>query len=205
MFAAAVVAGEVLELSVTEVDNEYKLRLVAVLDAPADYVYRIITDYRHAYRINPAITSVDILASGREDVTRVRHRSTHRVGLFAFELEWTGDMVEGEEGHVEVTTIPELSSFESGDAIWEIRPQADRAWVLHESRLKPKFYVLPVIGDYLIKEHLRKETLATFGRVECHAQSLAEMDMQEDLEPRTPAFNRSEDCAKLMALERSER
>lgn len=204
LFAAAAISGELLELSVEEADDEYTLRIVAVLAAPEEYVYRVITDYRHAYRISPAITRVDLMPSHQENVIRVRHRSVHRVGLFAFELEWAGDIVANDEGRVEITTIPELSSFESGSAIWEIRPQGDNTWVHHESRLKPKFYVLPIIGDYLMKEHLRQETLAIFDRVECHAQSLLEMDMQEDLERRTAALNRSENCAKLLAMERSE-
>ena len=59
--------------------------------------------------------------------------------------------------------------------------------------------MLPVIGDYLIKEHLRKETLATFGRVECHAQSLAEMDMQVPLF-EVDARNREDIKQMLVAL-----
>lgn len=47
LFSYLSVVGELKELSVTEADGEYRLRIVSVLDAPADYVYDVITDYSH--------------------------------------------------------------------------------------------------------------------------------------------------------------
>jgi hypothetical protein len=65
--------GEHEELSVTGRDGGYRLRIVSVLDAPADYVYDVITDYKHAYRINPSITEVEILSTERAELIRVRN------------------------------------------------------------------------------------------------------------------------------------
>jgi hypothetical protein len=192
--SAASASGELLQLSVTEAGDEYRLRVVAVLDAPEDYVYQVITDYRHAYRINPAITSIEILPAEEDGVTRVKNRSAHRVGFFTFEIEWAGDIAEPGEGRVEITTIPELSSFESGSALWKIRPEGDLTWVLHESTLKPNFYILPVIGDYLVRKHMEGEALDTFHRIECHARILAERDMQENPEDLKVILNENRDC-----------
>jgi hypothetical protein len=194
VFSAVSVSSELLELSVTEAEDEYRLRIVAILDAPEDYVYQVITDYRHAYRINPAITSIEILPAERDGVTRVKNRSEHRVGLFSFEVEWAGDVLEAGQRRLDITTIPEISSFESGSALWEIRPQGDRAWVLHESTLKPKFSVVPLIGDYLMKRHMKRETLATFHRIECHARSMLDRDMQEDPQHLKVVLNEKHDC-----------
>lgn len=63
LFSSASLSGELLELSVAEADGEYKLRMVSVLDAPADHVYRVITDYTHAYRINPSLTELEFRAN----------------------------------------------------------------------------------------------------------------------------------------------
>lgn len=179
LFGSASQSGQLLELSVTESDDEYKVRIVAVLAAPEHYVYQVITDYAHAYRINPAITSVEILSADRDGVTRVKHRSEHRVGLFSFEVDWVGDIAEVKQGQLNITTVPEISSFESGFAFWEIRPKGDRTWVLHESSLKPKFPIVPIIGDYLMKKHMEQEALGTFNRIECNAQIMLERDMEE--------------------------
>ena len=193
LFGSASQAGELLELSVTEADDEYKLRIVAVLDAPEYYVYQVITDYGHAYRINPAITSAEILPADRDGVIRVKNRSEHRVGLFSFEIEWAGDIVEAEPGRLNITTIPEISSFESGSALWEMRAQGENTWVLHESRLKPKFPIFPIIGGYIMKRHMEEEILATFARIECNAQIMIEADMEEPSD-RLTALAKTPDC-----------
>ena len=59
-------ADEPEELSVTAVDGEYSLQVAVVLNAPEEYVYKVITDYKNAYRINPAITNVEILPLSKE-------------------------------------------------------------------------------------------------------------------------------------------
>lgn len=90
-------ADELEALSVTDADGEYSLRIDDVLNAPVEYVYKVITDYRHDYRINPTITSVQVPPSGRDDVVRVRNLSEQCVGPFCFDIAWTGDIVANRE------------------------------------------------------------------------------------------------------------
>ncbi|NOR40762.1 MAG: hypothetical protein GQ537_06110 [Gammaproteobacteria bacterium] len=197
LFSSICTAGELEELSVTEAGGEYRLRIVSVLDAPADYVYNVITDYTHAYRINPSITEIEILPSDRNEVVRVRSRSEHWVGPFRFIIDWVGDFVETKHGHIKVITIPEFSSFESGSSIWEIRPQGERTWVLHESSLKPNFFIPPIIGDYIIKRRIVDESITTFNRIECHAMIIFEMDMENEPELLKTILKEGKDCMNL--------
>ena len=171
------VADELEDLSVTAADGEYSLQAAVVLNAPVDYVYKIITDYKNAYRINPAITSVEILPSGHDDVVRVRNLSEQCVGLFCFVIAWAGDITETGDGDLEVKTLPGLSDFVSGSASWRIHPQGERTSVLYESRLKPAFFIPPVIGDIILKNHIKNDTLATFKRIECQAMIMLVVDM----------------------------
>ena len=182
LFSCVSIADEIKDLSVTEVDGEYNLRIDAVLDAPARYVYNIITDYKHSYRINPSITEVEILPTNNEELVRVRNKSEHKVGPFTFEIAWVGDIEESRLGELKVTTIPELSSFEAGSATWMIYPKGERTRVLHVSRLKPKFFIPPVIGDYITKNQMKNDTLDTFDRIECHAKMKYNIDMENDPE-----------------------
>ena len=187
-------AGEIVELSVTEADGEYRLRIVSVLDAPSDYVYNVITDYKHAYRINPSITEVEILPTDRDDVVRVRNLSQHWVGPICLKVDWVGDIVENSHGQIKVKTVPELSNFESGNAVWEIRPQGERTWLFHESSLKPKFFVPPLVGDNIMKHHMKEDTIATFNRIECHAKIMFEMDIEQDPELLRQLLKQARNC-----------
>ncbi|MGB5717483.1 MAG: SRPBCC family protein [Gammaproteobacteria bacterium] len=194
LFNSISTAGELEELSVTESDGEYRLQIVSIFDAPADYVYYVITDYLHAYRINPTITEVEILPSDRDDVVRVRNLSEQCVGPICFNIDWVGDIVEPSYGNINVETIPEFSSFESGSAVWEIRPRGERTWVLHESNMKPNFFIPPVIGDNIMKTQMEDETLDTFKRIECHAMIMLERDMEHDAELLKKLLKEGKDC-----------
>jgi len=158
-------ADELEELSVTAVDGEYSLQVAVVLNAPVDYVYKVITDYKNAYRINPAIINVEILPSGRDDVVRVRNLSEQCVGPFCFDIAWAGDITETSDGDLEVKILPGLSDFVSGSAIWRIHPQGEHTSVLYQSKLKPAFFIPPVIGDSILKNHIKNDTLETFRRI----------------------------------------
>jgi len=197
LFNSISTAGELKELSVTESDGEYNLQIVSILDAPVDYVHYVITDYLHGYRINPTITEVEILPSGHHAVVRVRNLSEHCVGSICFNIDWVGDIVEPSYGNINVQTIPELSNFESGSAVWEIRSQGERTWVPHKSSLKPDFFMPPVIGNKLMKHKMRKDTLATFNRIECHAKIAHEMEMENEPELIKALINEGRNCIKL--------
>ena len=194
LFSSISPADEIKELSVTKAEGVYSLRVVSVIDAPADYVYEVITDYKHAYRINPTITEVDILPSDRDDVVRVLNLSEHWVGPFCLKIDWVGDIVEPRDGYLEVKTIPEFSSFESGSAIWELRPQGERTWVLHESSLKPNFFIPPFIGDHIMKKQMENEILTTFKRIECYAKVMFELDMENEPGLMSNVLKEGKDC-----------
>jgi hypothetical protein len=162
-------ADELEELSVTDADGVYSLRILDVLNVPADYVRKVITDYRHAYRIDHAITSVEVLPTDHDDGIRVRNLSKQCVGPFCFDIVWTGDITENRDGDIEVKTIPEFSSFVAGAAIWHIRSQGERTCVLYESNMKPAFFIPPVIGDIIIKKHIKDEVLDVFKNIEHQA------------------------------------
>jgi hypothetical protein len=170
-------AGELEELSVTDADGAYSLRIAEVLDVPADYVRKVITDYKHAYRIDPTITKVEVLLTHRDGVVRVRNLSEQCVGPFCFEIAWAGDIVETKEGDIQVRTLPELSNFESGSAIWRIRPQGEHTWVFYESSLKPAFFIPPVIGHIIMKKHIKKDALDIFKNIERQAMTLLARDV----------------------------
>jgi hypothetical protein len=187
-------AGELEQLSVTVENGDFGIHIVMVMDAPADYVYRVITDYTHAYRINTCLTESEILSAPDEDTVRVYNHSVHCIWLFCFDIHWIGDIVELQEGHLKVDTIPEYSDFDSGSAVWRIRPQGARTKVLHNSQFKPDFFIPPFIGEHILKQHMRNETLDTFNRIECHAKIMLERDMDNETDHLKTLIRDARDC-----------
>ena len=85
--------------------------------------------------------------------------------------------MEIKDGDIRVETIPELSDFVSGSAIWRIRPQGEHTWVFYESSLKPAFFIPPVIGDITIKKHIKDEALDIFKNIERQAIIMLSRDV----------------------------
>ena len=171
------VAGQLESFSVTEEDGEYRTRVAMILDAPAEYVYGVITDYKHIYRINPSIVATEILPSGDDAATRVRNRFENCIAIFCFEVEMVEDIVEAGDGTLVATTVPALSSFTWGSAVWHVLPfEGGRARVQYWAVMKPDFFVPPLSGSLIVKSGLRKEITTSFARIECHARITAMSD-----------------------------
>jgi hypothetical protein len=50
--------------------------------------------------------------------------------------------------------------------------------VFYNSSLKPAFFIPPVIGDIILINHIKHDTLATFKRIECQAMMMLALDME---------------------------
>ncbi|MGD2055525.1 MAG: SRPBCC family protein [Gammaproteobacteria bacterium] len=173
-YTVSAIANQLESYSITENNGEYVARVAIVLDAPAESVYGVLTDYRHIYRINPSIIESEILPARDDQTTRVRSRFEHCFAFFCIELEMVEDVVEVGEGQIVATTVPALSSFTSGNTMWHVRPFEDgKTRVLYRTSMTPKFFIPPLIGSLIIKSRLRSEIFSSFTRVECQARIMA--------------------------------
>jgi hypothetical protein len=199
LFCPVTTANEFEELSVHETGGVYSIRGISLIDTPVDYVFNVITDYDHAYRINPAITEVEILPSGCDDVARARNLSEHWIGPSRIKIDRVGDIMEPRDGYLKVDTVSELGSFESGSAIWELRSQGEQTRVLHESSMKPDFFIPPLIGNQIMKMRMERDTLDTFNRIECFAKVTFEVDMENEPELVANALDKGRDCVNTVS------
>jgi len=168
--AAPCRAVESVEFRAYENGGEYHVSTEMVLHAPADSVRAVLTDYVHAYRLNPSITESAILPSVEDGVVRLRTRIEDCVGFYCVDVVSVADIKEQPSGDLAVVVIPELSSFRSGSAEWRIQSWQGESRVRYELRLEPDFFIPPLIGRVLILRKLRNEILATFRRLECMAE-----------------------------------
>ena len=150
--------------------GEYHVSTEVVLHAPADSVRAVLTDYVHAYRLNPSITESAILPPFEQGVVRLMTQIEECFALYCVDMVSVADIKELPSGDLEVVLVPELSSFRSGTAEWRIQSQEGDSRVHYELRLEPDFFIPPVIGPVIIMKRLREEILATFSRLECMAE-----------------------------------
>lgn len=176
-------AADLAELQVSESKGFYNIKLAMQMQAPVQYVRRVLIDYGHIYRLDPAIVDSEILHSPEDGVVRVRTRIADCIGFFCIKIDRVEDVRELEHGGLLATTVPTPGSFKSGYAKWQILDKGRHTEVIYQAQMEPDFFIPPVIGNYFVKRKLRKNTLASLVRIECIARIQAGLEQNPELEP----------------------
>jgi hypothetical protein len=162
-------------IEISEHAGSYRIRMVALIRAPAQSVYEVLTDYRHIYRLNPAITQSAILPSPQEGAVRVKTRMEGCIFFFCRDVDRVEEVRELDNGHLRAVIVPEFSDFSAGSADWHIQSLGDDSRILYEAQVTPAFYIPPIIGSYFVKRAFGDAVLTSFERLECVARIRAGM------------------------------
>lgn len=169
-------AIDIRELKVFENGGVYHININSAIDAPAEYVRRVLTDYVHLYHLSPSIVESKVLPSPDNGAVRVKTLISNCILIFCMELDRVEDVYELSSNQLHTIIIPSLSNFRSGRADWIIESQGDHSQVIYEAQMEPDFEVIPIIGPALIKKNLRKEMIVSLMKTECIAKIQQELD-----------------------------
>ena len=164
--ATPAVGGELIDLQADEEGGVYHIRLEMMLDAEASLLRAVLTDYAHVYRLNPSIVESRLLNPPDREAVRVRTRIESCVAMYCIDLVSVVDVREQPSGDLWAVVIPELSTFRSGSAIWQIRRERGGSRVIYDAQMVPDCFIPPVIGRRVVVEKLVEETMTTFDRLE---------------------------------------
>lgn len=167
---------EFTEAEVTEEDGVFRIKVSAIIESPPDYIRYILADSAHIYRLSPSIIESEVLPSSTADEKQVRTKLLCCTSLFCREVERVDIVRMLKSGDFEAEIIPALSEFKSGKASWKITPMDDASHVVYEAYLEPDFFIPPVVGTHLVKQHLLEEFTTTFIRIERIASFNAQRD-----------------------------
>jgi len=169
-------AFDFTEAEITEENGVFHIKVSAFIDAPPDYIRYVLADSAHIYRLSPSIIESEVLPSSTADEQQVRTKLLCCTSVFCREVERVDIVRMLKSGDFEAEIIPNLSEFKSGKARWEITPVDDASHVVYEAYLEPDFFIPPVLGTHLVKQHLLEEFTTTFIRIERIASFNAQRD-----------------------------
>jgi hypothetical protein len=164
--SAAVHAGEVRKAEVEHDDGRYMVEIDVLINARDDAVHKILTDYAHLARVHENIKKSELLFSLDEHTHQVRVVAEACITYFCKSMVQTQDVQETDAHTIIVTAVPEKSDFVFAHSRWKILPAGNATRVIFNTDLKPKFWVPPVIGPYLIKKKLHSASLETIINLE---------------------------------------
>jgi hypothetical protein len=169
-------AGYLSNFYISEDSGSYRVRLVMLIHAPAQYVQSVLTDYKHIYRLNPSITESEILPSPRSGAVRVKTRMEGCILFFCRDVDRVEEVREVSTGHLQAVIIPEQSDFTYGSADWRIHPVGNDSRIDYEAQVTPAFFIPPIIGSYFVKQSFAESVITSFSRLECIARIRAGLD-----------------------------
>lgn len=158
-----------------EVDYEqgvYTMNSEVWFDATVEQVYEVFRYWDYSSRFSSAIVEsrdVEPDAKGRPQFY-VRNRGC--VLFFCTSFERRG-YVEAELNKVIFAFVdPETSDFHISNEIWRFEKRNGGTVVIYDLEMKPKFWIPPGIGPYLIKRKLRNSGSDAIDRIELIARAI---------------------------------
>ena len=147
-------AGGVLDSSVSYEAGVYTLSIEALIDAPAEMVYRLITDYDHLHDINPAIRESRILRTYSPVKHRIRTVTRVCVLFYCRDVTQSQDMVQSPGYTIDADILPQSSDFRRGRGQWRLTAEGDATVMDFHAELEPAFFLPPLIGPWLIRREM---------------------------------------------------
>jgi hypothetical protein len=157
-------------VEISELSGNYRVRMVMLIHAPAQYVNSVLTDYKHIYRLNPAIIESEILPSPHSGTVRVKTRMEGCILFFCRDIDRMEELREVDAGHLQAVIVPEYSDFTAGSADWHIQPTGNDSRIIYEAQVTPAFFIPPIIGSYFVKRTFAEALLTSLARLECIAR-----------------------------------
>lgn len=200
----ALQAGLPPKIEITEQSGVYKIQAVAVIDAPASLVRRVLTDYMHIHRLNPSIIESEVLKQHSDDSVSVRTRVIGCAAYFCEEIDRVERVRVLPSGDLHAKIIPELSQLKSGQTLWRIKTLGEHSEVTYLADMEPDIFIPPVVGKFLVKKSIREEAKISFANLEKISNVLAEREWEENYQPVHNEFASYDTCIKRVENSLSE-
>jgi hypothetical protein len=166
--AANSVMAETVEVQVEHGDGVYHIYFEILLNAPADGVMDILSDYGNLQDLAPSVISSKIVSgtSGADATVEVTLKPC--VWRFCKTIRKTTSAHINIYGAIVHTVIAEDSSFKSGkeQVIVKRAGTSGPTRVTYNANLEPDFFVPPLLGSWLIRRFIVQSLETTNTRIE---------------------------------------
>ncbi|MFQ5608964.1 MAG: hypothetical protein ACE5F8_01685 [Woeseiaceae bacterium] len=159
-------AAELLSVSVDKKDGLYYVVSEVWMDVAQAPVYDVFADWDVATEFSSFIVESRNVGPDEDGVMGFYINNRGCVLFFCKSVIRAG-VVESEPYHtLRAIADPEESDFEISEEIWTFRREDNGTVVRYENIMKPKFWIPPLIGPYLMKRKLTRDGGDAMDRIE---------------------------------------
>lgn len=163
-------AAELLSVSVQKEKGIYYVESEVWIDAGLQPVYEVFADWDVAVEFSSFIVESRDLAPDDDGNPGFYINNRGCLLFFCKSVVRTGK-VEGEPLVIlRAIADPEHSDFHISEETWTFRVEREGTIVLYQNKMKPKFWIPPGIGTWLMKRKLQRDGGEAMNRIEAIAQ-----------------------------------
>lgn len=171
LLPAGTCAAELRDIVVDYEDGTYTVDSAVWLDAPPDAVYQVFGDWDLYVQFSSAIVEAHDIGPDANGERGFYVRNRACLLFFCKSAERTGSVRAAAPKLLEASADPAKSDFEMSEERWTFEAEDGGTLVTYSLRMRPAFWVPPLIGPYVIKHELRSEGGEAIDRIERLAQT----------------------------------
>ena len=172
MIAFPVCAGAATlrEITVDHVNDAYVMRSEVWFDVSIERIYGLLLDWDQSSKFSSVIVESRNLEPGPDGRARYYSHTRGCLWFFCKSFERYGFVEHQPFEFIRASVDPKKSDFEVSDERWEFREEADGTVVVYAFRMKPKFFIPPLIGPAILKRKLKNGGVNAIDRIEALAR-----------------------------------
>lgn len=173
MLAPSAWAAEMLSIEVDYVDGKYSMTSEVWFDASIQQVFEIFRHWDYSSEFSSAIVEARDVEEDELGRPQFYIRNKGCILFFCKSFERRGYVESNPNEQLLAFTDPLTSDFHLSDERWNFSEKDSGTVVVYDLLMKPKFWIPPGIGPYLLKRKLKNDGGQAIDRIEVLAQNVA--------------------------------
>ena len=173
MVCGLAAAAEMRSVEVEYENKHYTMQSEAWFDAPIEQVYAVFRDWDLSTQFSSAIVESRGLGPDENGLSQYYIRNRGCVLFFCLTFERYGYIESEPVSVLRAFADPETSDFLLCDEKWTFAEEDGGTTVVYDLSMRPKFWVPPGIGPYVIKRKLKNDGGDAIDRIEAIAQRMS--------------------------------
>lgn len=170
LLCGAADAAELRGVEIDKTDGMFMLRSAVWFDARQAPLYAVFLNYDLTEQFTRYVVESRNLPPGADGRRRFYIRNEGCVWFYCKSFERTGWVDEEPHTFIQSTADAAMSDFESSVESWTFTTEGRGTLVEYTWAFQPKFWIPPLIGPYILKRKLERDSTHALNRIEAIAR-----------------------------------
>ncbi len=163
--------ADLRDVRVDHEDGTYHVRSIVWFNADIDALYHVFLDWDLSEQFSSVVVESRNTGSDATGDRGFYARNRACVLFYCKSVERAGTVEHEPVRFIRATVDPEQSDFYVSIESWEFEEVEDGTLVTYTLEMKPKFWIPPVVGPYVLKRKLANDSGEALDRIEAIAIS----------------------------------